>query len=545
MGIHLLLIPPSGGVGQIGATMTISSIATSALPAAPPALPAVRFGPAVPRPLARPAIHSRAHVVHLSAEYGDLARTGGLAEAVAGLAGAQARSGSPRAAVIIPLHAAVRASGLLERADLGPIDADPGLGPTPTIWRRVPRVGQDDLFALELPGFDRAGVYGEGGHDYPDNPVRFAAFVRAALGVLPVVAPAVRILHVHDWHTAFAPAYLRTRLAGRRFYDQIATVLTVHNGAYQGRFGREGLARLDLPPEVVDALEPDREGRLSWLELGVRFADMVTTVSPTHAEELRTPLGGFGLHHHFLGLGDRLIGLRNGIESSRWDPAHDPALAAPFDADRPEGRARCRAELERELAFADDGAPLVAVIARLVAQKGVDLLLDGTVVERFPEVRLVVVGDGSPDYAERLRALAARFPDRVRAPLPFDGALERRVLAGADLLLVPSLYEPCGLVQLHAQRYGAVPVVRRVGGLAETVTDGLNGFVFGEYSIPALADALGRALEARRDGARWAALVERAMRQDVGWGRAVGGYQNVYRAASTRHAGWIGAGDAA
>jgi len=475
--------------------------------------------------------------VHLSAEFGSLARTGGLAEAVAGLAAAQAREGAPRAAVMTPFYPALRASGrfaLLEWAVVG------SLGPATPIWRDASRLdpGAPDVFALELPEFDRPGIYGEDGRDYPDNAVRFACFVRAALTALPRVAPAVRVLHVHDWHTSAAPALLRTALAGQRFYDAIATVLTVHNGAYQGRFGRDVFVAAGLPDALIDELAPDREGRLSWLDLGLRFADMVTTVSPNHADELRTPLGGFGLHERFAGLGERLVGIRNGIDSASWDPGADPVLPVPFRSDAPAGRAVCRIALDRWLGFPSDGAPLVALVARLVEQKGIDLMTDGRIVEWFPEARFVVMGDGSPDYRARLRRLAERFPERVRAPVPFDEAGERRLLAGADLLLVPSLYEPCGLAQLHAQRYGAVPVVRRVGGLADTVTDGVTGFVFQDYAVGALAEAVGRALTVRRDARAWTAMVARAMAQEVGWEGAVPRFREVYRAASTRHAGW-------
>ncbi len=508
---------------------------TTAPISAPAALP--RRTVAEPlRRRSRTAFHSRAQVVHLSAEYGALARTGGLAEAVEGLARAQARTGSPRAAVILPLYPALRRSGrFVPLASDG--RADPGAVP---VWRDVAQAeaGQPDVLALDLPGFDRPGIYGEDGVDYPDNPARFSTFVRAALEVMPRLTPAIRVLHVHDWHAGLAPALLRTEWAGRRFYDAIATVLTVHNGAYQGRFPRGVCDGLGLPSAVLDALVPDREGRLAWLDLALRFADLVTTVSPNHAEELRTPLGGFGLDDRYRALGDRLVGIRNGIDAIHWDPATDGALPAFFQAGSRAGRAASRTAVDRALGFPSDGAPLIGLVGRLVEQKGIDLVADGRLVEWFPEARFVVMGEGRPEYRDRLRGLAARFPDRVRAPLAFDEGFERRLMAGADLVLVPSLYEPCGLAQLHAQRYGAVPVVRRVGGLADAVVDGVTGFVFDEYSVPALAEALGRALAARRNPIGWPVLVERVMRLNVGWDDAVPRFRDVYRAACTRHAAW-------
>jgi starch synthase len=481
----------------------------------------------------RPLTPTDATVVHLAAEYGSLAKAGGLAEAVSGLATAQARAGI-RTVVLLPLYRSVREAGGLEAIDaLFPftVGRHSGVG---RLWRLLPDGGclEPDVFAVELDGFDRPGIYGEDGLDYPDNSRRFASFVASALVALPRLAPRASVVHAHDWHASLALPALRAWPTDETAFDRVGAVLAVHNAAYQGRFAPSVWA--DLGFSLPDGMDRDWEGRYAWLELGIEWADHVVTVSATHAQELRTPLGGFGLHRRFEALGDRLTGLTNGIDQERWDPRSDACLAAPFSADSLAGRLECRRALLAEYRLPEsDPAPVVGLVARLIEQKGLDLLLDGT-VERFPGVRFIVLGRGTRDYEERLLALAARFPDRVRVPLAFSDRAERQLLAGCDLVLIPSLFEPCGLVQMHAQRYGSVPVARRVGGLAETVWDQETGFLFQDYSSASLQEALGRALGALADRPRWEAMMRAGMRADFGWDRSVGAYSDAYRRALRR-----------
>ena len=466
---------------------------------------------AVPRRAPRPiaAVTRPTGVVHLTAEYWPFAHTGGLGMAVSGLARSQAEAGL-RTTVLSPLYRSVRAGD----ARLEPLGAtfEVRLGhevAAARLWlSRAVGGGPRVIFVEHDSFFDRDGIYGEAGADYSDNARRFAFFTLAALQALPRLAPAPAVLHAHDWHTALAPVYLRTTLAGEAYYDGIPAVLSVHNAAFQGRFAYE-----------------------NWLEAGLTLADLVTTVSPTHARELRTALGGFGLHETFQGLGDRLVGVLNGIEPDIWDPATDPYIAACYSADDLSGKARCKTALQRAYGLPVHArTPLVGMCARLVGQKGFDLILAGA-LRSLSEAQFVFVGQGEAGYARALTELAAAAPDRIAVHVGFTNAREHRLLAGADLLLMPSLYEPCGLTQMRAQRYGAIPVARRVGGLADTIEDAVTGFLFADYSPGALEWALGRALGGYRDPTAWAGHMRAAMSRSFGWERSAAQYAAVYTRA--------------
>jgi starch synthase len=384
------------------------------------------------------------------------------------------------------------------------------------------------------PSFDRPGVYGEGGADYPDNAQRFALFSLAALRLLPDLAAGPLVLHAHDWHTALVPVYLRTLYEGVPPFCHAGAVLSVHNAGYQGHFPPESVAAVGLPPEVYDWRRMEWYGRANWLKGGLSYADAVVTVSPTHARELRTPVGGFGLHEAFQALEDRFVGILNGIDGVAWNPATDPRLAARFSAADLAPKVQCKMAIQRELGLeVGERIPLAVMSARLVPQKGLDLVLAG-VVERFPELQFVFLGRGEQRYEDGLGALARRFAGRVVLERNFHDALEHRLLAGADILLMPSLYEPCGLTQLRAQRYGALPVARRVGGLADTVEHERTGFLFADHSVEALERTLRRALEVYRDLPEWEARVRHAMRRQFGWPHSVARYLEVYRRVLAR-----------
>lgn len=473
-------------------------------------------------------------VIHLTAEYWPYARSGGLAEAVRGIARHQARSGVPTL-VILPLHRKIR----LEYPWLEPaFEMDVQVGP------RVERARFFDapatqghptvFFVANDAYFDRPDLYGENGGAYADNHLRFAFFCRAALEALPRLVSRPPVIHCHDWHTAMAPIYLRTALAGPMFYDRTASVMTVHNAGFQGYYG----------PEVLDELGIDRRHYhwrfLEWynqanlLKGAIVASDMVTTVSPTHAAELCTEMGGFGLHGTFQDLDDRFVGILNGIETDLWDPAHDPDLGFSFQVANPGGKACCKEALQRECGFAvQPRTPVVGMSARLVRQKGLDLILDSRVVEET-RTQWVFLGHGDPYYHERLTDLAGAAPGRVALRFDFTEEMEHRLLGGADLLVMPSLYEPCGITQMRSQRYGALPVARRVGGLADTIDDDVTGFLFDDYEPGAFRAAFLRALEVFNDPPAWEARLREAMGRDFGWDRSVGQYHGVYRRALER-----------
>ncbi len=471
-------------------------------------------------------------VVHLTAEYLPYARTGGLAEAVSCLAGFQ-RAAGHNVAAILPLYRTVRD----EDPDLEPVGQPfvvpiGGRAEEARVFRVAgPHPGPQVFFIEHLGYFNRVGIYGESGADYPDNARRFAFFALAAMIALPRLVPGPVLLHAHDWHTALAPVYLRTVLAGDRQNRTLATVVSVHNPGYQGHFPPQVVPDIGLPWEVFNWQMLEWYGKLNFLKGGLAFADFVTTVSPTQARELRTPGGGFGLQEVFRWLGDRLVGVLNGIDQRIWNPATDNLITAQYTAERLEGKRRCKAALQRSFGLPQRRrAPIYGMAGRLVGQKGLDLLLSAPRL-LGGDAQFVVLGSGEPRYEKALTDLAASAPNRIGVQLDFTDRLEHRLMAGADIFLMPSLYEPCGLTQMRAQRYGSPPVVRRVGGLADTVDDGLTGFAFDAYTPEAFEEAALRALAAYADSAKWQAMMRRAMARDFGWERAVDTYLDVYRRA--------------
>jgi len=495
--------------------------------------------PAAPAPLA-PLIApdgERPTVVHVTAEYFPYARTGGLAEAVAGLAGFQAAAGLDVIA-ILPLYRTVRDVD----CDLEPVGPPfvvslGGRAEEARVFRVAgPVTGAQVFFIEHLGYFNRSGIYGEAGADYPDNARRFAFFALAALTALPRLTQRRILLHAHDWHTALAPVYLRTLFDQHRWAREASVVLSVHNPGYQGHFGPEVMPDIGLPWELFHWTMLEWYGKVNLLKGGLVFADYVTTVSPTQAAELRTPGGGFGLHGVFVGLGDRLVGVLNGIDQRLWNPTTDPLITAQYSVEKLEGKRRCKAALQRSFGLPQRRrAPIFGMAGRLVTQKGLDLILQAHQL-LASDAQFVFLGSGDPYYEQALTDLASAAPNRIGVQLDFTDRLEHRLMAGADIFLMPSLYEPCGLTQMRSQRYGAPPVVRGVGGLNDTVEDGVTGFAFDAYTPAAFEEAALRALTGYADAPRWQAMVRRGMARDFSWERSVDQYLDVYRRAIARSA---------
>jgi starch synthase len=268
---------------------------------------------------------------------------------------------------------------------------------------------------------------------------------------------------------------------------------------------------------------------VNLLKGGLAFTDAAVTVSPTQAAELRTPGGGFGLHHTFIEMGERLVGILNGIDQKVWDPGQDRQITARYSVDQLEGKQRCKAALQRSFGLPQrKKAPLVGMTGRLVTQKGLDLILASWGLLRS-EAQFVFLGSGEPRYEQALVELARTAPDRIGVQLDFTDKLEHRLMAGTDMFLMPSLYEPCGLTQMRAQRYGSLPIARRVGGLADTIEDGVTGFLFDAYDAAAFEKSAFRALEQFGRRAGWTAMMQSAMARDFGWERSVAAYDEVYR----------------
>lgn len=396
------------------------------------------------------------------------------------------------------------------------------------------------LRLVDHPGaFDRDGLYGPaGGADYADNASRFGLFCRAALEVLSAEPERpVDVIHIHDWHACPAPIFRDRWYGDDPVLGQAAIVLTIHNLAYHGWTPRAALGQLGLA--YGDGVVTDPYG-IDLLRAGIQRSEMANTVSPGYARESLTPELGFGLDGDLLAKGDRYVGILNGLDTTVWDPATDFDLAATYAAGDRAGKATCRADLLERVGFdpTDDG-PVLGMIGRLDPQKGFDLLADAAPRLLATGARVVVLGSGDPAIAAALRDLATREPRRVALLERFDRAMARRIYAGVDFFLMPSRFEPCGQGQMIALRYGTPPIVRRTGGLADSVIDELRlpgkgtGFAFDAATPAALTDACERAIAVRAAGGRpWETLIARGMAVDFDWTTgSAPQYVDLYRRA--------------
>jgi starch synthase len=376
--------------------------------------------------------------------------------------------------------------------------------------------------------FDRPGVYGEKSQDYADNHQRYAFFAREALEAARRLDFPPEIVHLHDWPAALAALYLRRE----QMFPGVKCVFTVHNLAHQGLFPASALAEVGLPREVFNWRELEFYGRVSFLKAGLVFADAVTTVSPRYAREIQTAEFGAGLDGLLRerAAAGAVHGILNGVEYSDWSPETDPHLAARYGPQDLSGKAACKAALQRELGLAERAdVPLLGVVSRLAEQKGMDLI--AAVAEELVArgAQLAVLGTGEPRLEQVFRELSDKHAGKVRARVGFDNGLAHRIEAGADLFLMPSRFEPCGLNQMYSLRYGAVPVVRAVGGLDDTVEDEVTGFKFAEASGAALLQACARALEAyRAGGERWTAMMRAGMAKDFSWAASAAEYEKLF-----------------
>ena len=390
--------------------------------------------------------------------------------------------------------------------------------------------------------FDRDGYYhpntpDNAENDYWDNPRRFAVLARAALEFAAREAMASKsgrgpsVVHAHDWHAGLVPVYLNTLYADHPTLGGIPSVFTIHNLAYQGNFSADWLPRLDLPWDLLGVEQLEFWGQISFLKGGINFARAITTVSPRYAEEIQTPAHGFGFDGILRRRAADLVGILNGIDTTQWDPEHDPALPAPFSAEDLAGKRASKIELLRRYGLAGDRAalerPLIGMISRMVEQKGFGLIAELGDALPALDAGFVVLGSGEARFEEMWRHLAAAHPDRIGVTVGFDEPLAHLVEGGSDIFLMPSQWEPCGLNQMYSLRYGTVPVVRAVGGLADTVPVS-TGFVFDDYTPAALLEALERALALFKDRRKWRTLQAAGMKQDHSWDRSAREYVKMY-----------------
>lgn len=471
-------------------------------------------------------------MVHLAAEFTPYARTGGLAEAVRGLADVQTRQGIP-VIVIVPLYRVVRtvAKNLVQIGETTTVHVGPRREQVRFFYDADVTNGPKVIF-IDHPGyFDREGIYVERGADYSDNTRRFALFARAALEVISMVVKGPVLLHAHDWHATLALVYMRTYGDLRQRFHGTPAILSIHNAGYQGHFSPAVINDLGIPPETFNYHQLEWYGKVNFLKGGLAFCDYAVTVSPSHAEELRTAEGGFGLHAMFLSMGDRFQGITNGIDTVKWDPAADTEIVSNFNRRDTFNKAKCKAQLQRTFGLPQrPDVPIFGMCGRLVKQKGFDILLASGALNVL-DAQFVFLGAGEERYKAGLTRLAARRPQNLSAEFVFTDKVEHRLIAGSDLLLMPSEYEPCGLTQMRAQRYGALVIGRRVGGITDTVHDDATGFLFDEFTPSAFDQAVGRALERYYDGEAWKPRMYEAMGRDFGWDSSASRYVQLYRRA--------------
>ncbi|MEA2782326.1 MAG: starch synthase [Rhodospirillaceae bacterium] len=483
---------------------------------------------------------SSIEILSIASEIYPLVKTGGLADVVGALPGALAAE-AVSVRTLIPGYPSVIEA--LDPAETLHDFADLFGGPARLLAGRAQEL---ELFVLDAPHlFRRPGnpYTGADGRDWPDNGLRFAALagVGASLGgrLVPGYSPAV--IHAHDWQAGLTPAYLH--YGGGR---GPGTVMTIHNLAYQGWFPPDLLPALGLPPSSFSIEGVEYYGGVGYLKAGLRFADRITTVSPTYADEIRTPAAGMGLDGLLRTRADVLSGIVNGIDVDVWNPATDPSIAARFDKTCLAKRGRNKEALQSRLGLtADPDALLFGVISRLTWHKGLDLLLSTLPSLSAEGAQLAVVGMGEAGIESGFRAAAEANPGRIGCVIGYDEGLAHLIQAGADALLVPSRSEPCGLTQLCALRYGNVPVVARVGGLADTVEDADpttlamgkgTGVQFSPVTADALESAIRRTAALHREPDSWRRLQLNAMERDVSWRSPARRYAALYRELAARAA---------
>lgn len=464
-----------------------------------------------------------------------LMKTGGLGDVSTGLAQALAALGDDVRVLMPGYHDSLKLVGTLKTVAEVSL---PSATPVRLLETILPGTRIKTWLIDFPPAFDRPGnpYQTSQGQDWPDNAERFALLARVAVAISAGI-PGLRwqpdVVHCHDWQAGLVPVLLNNEPT------RPATVFTIHNLAYQGLFSYETFLGLDLPASLwsLDGLE--FHGQMSFIKGGIAFADRVTTVSPTYAREIQTAEFGHGLDGLLRHRASVLGGIINGIDTKIWNPQHDQLLSATYNVHRlGVGKAANKAALQNELGLANEArTPLLGIVSRLVHQKGIDLFLEALPMLLEKSLQCVVLGTGESGYQQGLSDMAKRYPKQMAVYIGYDEALAHRIIAGADLFLMPSRFEPCGLTQFYSLRYGTVPIAHRVGGLNDSVIDtndatladdSATGVLFAPANSAALAHAVNRGLELYRQRRVWQALRRRGMRQDFSWRRSAGEYQRLY-----------------
>jgi starch synthase len=477
-------------------------------------------------------------------------KTGGLGDVCGSLPQELAKLGHEPVVILPAFRQALNCGRAIEPTGI-PFDVPIGRKSVPGTLLRSTLPGEKvPVYLVHQPYYyDRPELYRENGHDYKDNCERFVFFCRAALDAIQLLDLRTELIHCHDWTAGLVPAYLKTELAGVPPYDSIRSLLTIHNIAYQGNFWHWDMELTGIDWKYFNWRQMEFYGNLSFLKTGLAFADSLSTVSPRYAQEIQGPPLGSGMEGILQHRHDELFGIINGVDYTEWNPEIDPHLGGHNYGlnNFAEGKRGCKATLQSEMGLPQVAdAPLVAMIGRLAEQKGFDL-----VAQIIPHlaanspIQWVILGTGEPQYHDLFASLAERHPDKVAVRLQFSNELAHRIEAGADIFLMPSRYEPCGLNQLYSLKYGTVPVVHATGGLADTITNltdetlaagTANGFSFDTYDSTALAAGIARATQTFADRSVWEQLIRTGMRQDWSWNHSAREYDRLYQHTLARAA---------
>lgn len=483
-------------------------------------------------------------ILFATAEVSPIAKTGGLGDVCGSLPKALAKLGH-EVVVFMPFYRQARE--WFDRNDVALVEALPTTSIAWANWAAEATYLRATLPGTDIPlvlvaneyFFNRDQIYSPRLDGYDDGIERFTFFTRAVVRGCERLGFAPDIVHAHDWHTALFPLYLHSGLRGSDAFRNARSVFTIHNLNYQGIGSSDRFAILGLHSRYWSPSAMEHYRDVNLMKGGIIFADQVTTVSPNYAREIQTHEHGAGLDGILRSLSWKLSGILNGIDTDDWNPATDPHIDSNFETGRLNGKALSKRALLREQRLRYNAkTPLLAFISRLVDQKGVDILLPMLARILHAGAQAIILGSGEPHYEHALRLIGDQNPERCRVVIGFDANLARRMYAGADILLMPSLYEPCGLNQMYALRYGTVPVVRMTGGLADTVVpfDGTNrdeatGFGFLTPSAADFYIATWLAMLNFKDSGIWRSLQDNGMRADFSWDRSAHEYEQVYRRA--------------
>ena len=479
-------------------------------------------------------------IAEVSPEIIPYAKTGGLADVVGTLPLYLEKAGH-EISVFMPFYKSVKKSGI--DIKLLDITFDIPIGDseyTVTLWKSIHHGSKNIAiyFIQHDEYYDRDALYGIESGDYTDNSERFIFFSRAVIEAIKMLGLSIDIIHCHDWQTALIPIYLKTLFTHEEKLSSIKTVLTIHNLAYQGMFRQEDMKLTGLDMSLFNWKNLEHWGKVNFLKGGIVFADIVTTVSKKYAEEIRTVEFGCGLEDVIKEYENKLYGIINGVDYTEWSPENDNLISHQYSVEDISGKALCKKHLQKTLNLPQAEVPLLGMISRLAEQKGVDLLIVIMDDLMKRDLQLVILGIGDEKYHQMLKEAVPKYNSKLSVNIMFDNKLAHEIETGADIFLMPSKYEPCGLNQMYSLRYGTIPVVRETGGLADTIIDAndenlkngtATGFTMKGYFAAELLFSIDRALELYKSKAQWRSLIKNAMKQDWSWEKSADEYVELFK----------------